>query len=359
MPAPTPREAFRARRAKGFTTMETASELSRDLAGKAEAFCRSYLPNGKRAGTYWKVGDTSGVEGQSLQVRLVEAYGKKAGRWTDHATGEFGDLLDMLSHVKGLSNFADIAHEARVFLGRPEIRRIEPSAPIPKIGKSDGAERARRLLSISTPIAGTPAEAYLRNRGIRRFGHALSYHAGVYYRPPGSNAMRPEPAMLAAITDNDGKITGVARTWLDIERRCVADLAEPKRVMGTLYGNAVRFGRKDGILGIGEGVETMLSVGSILPALPLAACLTATHLGLFEIPDHVGELWIFRDLDDAGERGANTLAERALESGRRVVIHEPVFGDFNDDLWAFDEEGIYNRMVAEIGPLVDAYRMPE
>ena len=81
---PTPREAFRARPAKGFTAMETASELSRDLSGKAEAFCRSYLPNGRLAGNYWKVGDTSGIEGESLQVRLAEVYGKKAGRWTEY-----------------------------------------------------------------------------------------------------------------------------------------------------------------------------------------------------------------------------------------------------------------------------------
>ena len=80
--------------------MQSATELSRDLATKAEAFCRSYLPNGKLAGGYWKVGDTSGSEGRSLQIRLVDMYGRQAGRWTDYATGEYGDLLDMISHVQ-------------------------------------------------------------------------------------------------------------------------------------------------------------------------------------------------------------------------------------------------------------------
>ncbi len=336
--------------------MQSATELSRDLASKAEAFCRSYLPNGKLAGGYWKVGDTSGSEGQSLQVRLVDMYGKKAGRWTDYATGEFGDLLDMISHVKGLSEFADIANEARSFLGQPEIRRTEPTHSMPKLDAAPKIERARRLLAIAKPIADTPAETYLRNRGIERFGKALSYHPGVYYKPPDGGPMRPEPAMLATITDNDGTTTGVARTWLDTDHGSLSSLEEPKRVMGRLYGNAVRFGRKDGVLGCGEGIETMLSVGSVLRKLPIAACLTAPHLGLFEISDHVGEVWIFRDLDEAGDLGANTLAERAIATGRKVVIHEPILGDFNDDLMEFGTEALYARMEACFGPVAEVFR---
>ena len=354
-PQPTSRERFCSSRAKGFTIMQSASDLSKDLAGKAEAFCRSYLPNGKLAGRYWSVGDTSGVEGRSLQVRLVEMYGKPAGKWRDYATGERGDLLDMLAHVKGLHDFGDIANEARFFLGRPEVRRVEPSAPAPKIRQSTGPDRARRLLSIARPIIGTPAERYLRSRGISRFGKALNFHPAVYYRESNSQRMDVGPAMLSAITDNAGRITGVARTWLDIEHNCVAGLEEPKKVMGQLYGNAVRFGRKNSVLGIGEGIETMLSVGTVLPRLPIAACLTATHLGLFEIPDHVGEIWIFRDLDDAGEMAADLIAKKARESGRRVVIHEPVYNDFNDDLDRLSVDGLYNRMVNDIGPMVEAF----
>ena len=336
--------------------MQSATELSRDLATKAEAFCRSYLPNGKLAGGYWKVGDTAGSEGQSLQIRLVDMYDRQAGRWTDYATGEYGDLLDMISHVKGLHDFVEIANEARSFLGQPEVRRIEPTRSMPKFDTAPKIERARRLLTIARPIAGTPAEIYLRNRGIERFGKALSYHPGVYYKPLAGGEMTAEPAMLATITDNGGNTTGVARTWLDIDHGSLSSLDEPKRVMGRLYGNAVRFGRKDGVLGCGEGIETMLSVGSVLPKLPIAACLTAPHLGLFEIPDHVSEVWIFRDLDDAGERGASSLAERAVAAGRKVLIHEPIYNDFNDDLVRFGTEALLERLTADIGPQVEAFR---
>ena len=50
--------------------MGMASELARRLAGEAEAVCRAYLPNGRRSGRYWIVGDVQGTPGRSLFVRL-------------------------------------------------------------------------------------------------------------------------------------------------------------------------------------------------------------------------------------------------------------------------------------------------
>ena len=48
-----------------------ASDLARRLADFAEAVCRYYLPNGRRQGRYWLVGDVQGSKGQSLYVRLA------------------------------------------------------------------------------------------------------------------------------------------------------------------------------------------------------------------------------------------------------------------------------------------------
>ena len=61
--------------------MSAASELSRRLADRAEAVCRTYLPNGRRTGRYWIVGDVHGRPGRSLYVKLS---GKGAGRWTEY-----------------------------------------------------------------------------------------------------------------------------------------------------------------------------------------------------------------------------------------------------------------------------------
>ena len=96
-------------------------ELARRLARDAEAVCREYLSNGRRVGRYWLVGDVKNTPGRSMYVRLSGPHSGKgaAGKWTDAATGEHGDLLDVIGHVCGLDDFHDVEAEARRFLSLP------------------------------------------------------------------------------------------------------------------------------------------------------------------------------------------------------------------------------------------------
>lgn len=63
-----------------------ASELARRLARNAEAVCRHYLPNGRREGRYWMIGDVRNTPGRSMFVRLIGPESGKgaAGKWTDY-----------------------------------------------------------------------------------------------------------------------------------------------------------------------------------------------------------------------------------------------------------------------------------
>jgi len=81
-----------------------ASELASRLAQRAEAVCRRYLSNGRRQGRYWLVGDARNAPGRSMFVRLKGSDSGKgaAGKWTDAATGEHGDLLDVIRESLGL-----------------------------------------------------------------------------------------------------------------------------------------------------------------------------------------------------------------------------------------------------------------
>ncbi len=95
--------------------------------------------------------------------------------------------------------------------------------------------------------------------------------------------------MIARVTDIAGRITGVHRTWLDPEdfdrvRLGKAPIDTPRRAMGDLLGNAVRFGVADEVLAAGEGIETMLSLRCMLSTLPMAAALSANHLGAIDFP---------------------------------------------------------------------------
>ena len=78
-----------------------ASELAHRLAREAEAVCRHYLSNGRREGRYWLVGDVHNTPGRSMFVRLQELPKGPAGKWTDAATGEHGDLLDIIRESRG------------------------------------------------------------------------------------------------------------------------------------------------------------------------------------------------------------------------------------------------------------------
>ena len=95
-----------------------ATKLARRLAREAEAVCRHYLSNGRRAGRYWLVGDIANTPGRSLFVRLKGPDSGKdaAGKWTDAATGEHGDLLDLIALNRGLDRLRDVLDEARTFL---------------------------------------------------------------------------------------------------------------------------------------------------------------------------------------------------------------------------------------------------
>src|SRR5438132_666489 len=94
-----------------------AGEVARRLAQQVEAVCDHYLSNGCRTGRYWHVGDVANTAGQSLYVRLS---GARAGKWVDAATGEHGDLLDLIAVNQKLPSLREALGEARRFLALPQ-----------------------------------------------------------------------------------------------------------------------------------------------------------------------------------------------------------------------------------------------
>ena len=341
-----------------------ASELARRLAGNAEAVCRHYLSNGYRQGRYWLVGNTDNTPGRSLYVRLhgPEAGRGAAGKWTDSATGEHGDLLDLIAANRRIYATRDVLDEARRFLSLPvpEAAPTQPPAP------AGSPEAARRLFAASKPIPGTIAETYLRERGITalRDCTALRFHPRCYYRQDGETAAGARadwPALVAAITDLDGTMTGAHRTWIDPSGRTKAPVETPRRAMGLLLGNAVRFGRALDVMAAGEGIETMLSLRSVMPSLPMAAALSANHLAALMLPTTLHRLYIARDNDPAGQRAVETLTGRAHEGGIEVLVLVPTLGDFNDDLRQIGPDALGAALRVQLVPedVEQFWRSPE
>jgi hypothetical protein len=282
------------------------------------------------------VGAVANTPGRSLFVRLhgPDSGRGAAGKWTDAATGEHGDLLDLIGLNCGLDRLRDALDEARTFLSlpRPDLGQSarHETSPVPR----GSLESARRLFAMSQPISGTIAEAYLHRRGTTAL-HAdgsLRFHPRCYYRPDTDAPTETWPALIAAVTDLNGRITGAHRTWLDPSGRDKAPIDTPRRAMGNLLGHGVRFGVANDVMAAGEGIETMLSLRSIMPTLPMIAALSANHLAAILFPAALRRLYVARDADTAGDAALAILNDRAAEAGIEALSLSPALGDFNEDL---------------------------
>jgi len=329
-----------------------AADLARRLARDAEAVCRHYLPNGRRHGRYWLIGDVRNTPGRSLYVRLKgpESGPGAAGKWTDAATGEHGDLLDLIALNRGIDAFRDVLDEARRFLCLPRSEPAHPTREPPARGGSP--DTARRLFRAGRPVAGTQAEAYLRARGItaRLDWPSLRFHPALWYRSDRAGLRESWPGLLAAVTDADDRITGVHRTWLDRQRPEKAPLADPRRALGHLLGNGVRFGRAADVLAAGEGIETMLALKSVLPDLPMIAALSANHLAALDLAPTLARLYVARDRDAAGRLAAERLHARGREAGIEVRDLMPARSDFNADLRRLGPDVMLARLADQLAP---------
>lgn len=339
-----------------------ASEIARQLGERAQAVCRRYLSSGRRSGRYWIVGDVRNIRGRSLYVRLTgpSAGPGAAGKWCDAATAEHGDLLDLIRLQCGCSTLRDALDEARSFLGqaRPEPPSSAPGKPTP----SNSPDAARRLFAAALPIGGTLAQTYLRERGITASLDqlwSLRFHPACYYRETDEREPKTWPALLAAITDPTGTVMAVHRVWLDRDGRSKAPVADPRRSLGSQLGGGVRLGLIGEVLAVGEGIETMLSLRTALPAMPVLAGLSANHLAGLELPEGLRRVYVARDNDPEGRRADARL--RVRQRGRTIEFRTllPAYADFNVDLQRLGPEGLRRRIARQLAPDDRARFAPE
>ena len=334
--------------------MSPAAQVAAALSARADDVCRRYLPQGRRQGRYWSAGDARGARGRSLFVRLAPPG--VPGKWTDSATGEHGDLLDLIRIASGTGSLRAALAEAHAFLASPAM----PAAGSPD--DYNPTDAARRLWRRCRAIDGTHAEAYLRARRLTRCRFAaLRFHPELIHRV--DDGVRRLPALVAAVTADaqqrsgpeeqpgsghrpgHAAVCGVLRTWLDPIKPAKANLTRPRKALGRVHGRAVRFGAPAcGTLLVGEGIETVLSIVTAMPDTVAAAALSAGSLGAFAPPAGVTRLVIARDNDAEGERAAERLVRRCARTGVAALAVVPEGNDFNDDLVALGPAALAARL---------------
>ncbi len=339
--------------ARNMNAPSPAARLSQQLAQNVEAVCRHYLSNGRRQGRYWLVGDADNHPGRSLYVRLKGPDSGKgaAGKWTDAATGEHGDLLDLIARNRHLDRLRDVLDEARAFLSLPQPNPSQWTphrSPVPQ----GSPESAQRLFAMSKPLHGSLAEAYLRGRAITHLVDlpALRFHPRCYYRLDADADTQTWPALIAAVTDLRGAITGVHRTWLNPSGR--ARLPSRRHAVRWDICSAMRCAsaQRRTFSQPAKAIETMLSLRDALPDLAMAAGLSANHLAAMLLPSSLRVLYIVRDADAAGDGAVSTLTQRARHEGIEARMLSPLLDDFNDDLRAIGLDQLRRHLSEQLAP---------
>jgi hypothetical protein len=100
----------------------------------------------------------------------------------------------------------------------------------------------------------------------------------------------------------------------------------------------------------GEGIETMLSVRSVLPGLPMVAALSANHLAALLFGITLRRLYVVRDNDRAGDLAVATLAERAHATGIEARTLSPTLADFNEDLRCLGIDDLRAALRIQLAP---------
>lgn len=147
--------------------------------------------------------------------------------------------------------------------------------------------------------------------------------------------------------------TGVHRIWLDPDSDGNAKVEDPRRALGGLLGNAVRFRFPTlapvTVMTPGEGLETILSLLQVMPGMPMVAALTANHLAAFQLPG-CRRLYIAGDADAAGRHGIEGLSRRAQAVGILPLVLAPELDDFNEDLRRLGTDRLTARLREQLVP---------
>lgn len=228
----------------------------------------------------------------------------------------FADILAAAGVTPGSYQAPDPAEVAK--------RRAEERAEAEK-----RARQARLIWQEAQPIEDTPAEAYLRGRGITcALPGTLRFHPACSH----PTAQRI-PALVALVEGAEG--FAVHRTYLRADGTGKADAEPAKAMLGAVQGGAVRLTDGPGPLVVAEGIETALSLACGLLRAParIRAALSTSGIRGLRLPDLPGRLTIAPDGDTAGREAAHALAERAHALGWSVSLLPAPYGrDWNDIL---------------------------
>ncbi len=303
--------------------------MKAQLAATAAGLAAGAVPAGARwrptAGRCAAPTSRAGRRGRRAPASCISTGPTPAGASTS-ATGERAGPVDLIYHATGLTDGALFEEAARL------ARMDRPVPPRPARPKPDHTLEVRRILDGCRPLAGSPAETYLRSRGLSDpalAGPALpSRPHRLRRRRAAGRAWSPSRAMA-----DGAPVGGIHRTFLlDDGSAQGAGGQEDAGLGGGRRGAAVpdrrrrssrhRRGHRD------RALRAARSSGSRSgPRSPPTAWRAGSGRPTCR------RVTIFADAGDAGRQAAARLADRLNLADIPNEIVAPLHGDdFNDDL---------------------------
>ena len=256
----------------------------------------------------------------------------KTGGGVCNTCGSNPTGFGLIAWIRGY-DFKDAVRDVAKWLRNeevtPSIERRPPPVMAPPPDPTKAQKLIRFLWGSSLDLKGSPAERYLAERGIWDINHpkTLRFHPSLrYYDFASKTLIGTFPGMLAPVKNPKGSIVALHRTFLTPEGK-KANVPQVKKLTpGTesLQGSAIKLFQSTDVLGVGEGIETMLAVYAIT-RMPVWSAISAGLLQSIEVPESVRKLVIWGDKDEkgAGQKAAEKLAERMIATGRSVELHLP------------------------------------
>jgi hypothetical protein len=206
-----------------------------------------------------------------------------------------------------------------------EVARIEAERST-ATATEDRRAKARFLWDLRQPLAGTPAERYLRED--RRYGGPIPSTIGFLPargdRPP---AMISAFAMPGDAPPRTSAVTAVHLTKLALDGRAKAGTEADKIVIGTPKGSPIAVAPINDMLGLAitEGIENALAIHEATQLGAWAAGSAPFLPSLASaVPSWIDCVTVVSDPDPDGRRFAHQLGMRL--SGRRIARRVIVWG---------------------------------
>jgi putative DNA primase/helicase len=187
---------------------------------------------------------------------------------------------------------------------------------------------AQTLWDRSHALWGTVAEAYLWqvrgvSHGVNELGD-VRFLPSVHHQPYGQEGPT-FPAMIGAIRQGPGDLTGVHLTFLAPDGTGKADVSPSRKMIGQAKGGGVILRRPLGpVIVVGEGIESTATASERL-GLPGIASLSADGMRNLTIPEGVQAVIVACDLDPhrVGQKAAADLITRLRKDGIDATLAPP------------------------------------